>query len=244
MARNAVQLYTLRHLDEPVTDTLERVSDAGYDGVELANQVRSAPVEEVIETLDRTGLDAASAHVGLETLENEYETTVQLYDRLGCETLVIPWLDPEHFETTERIADAADRLNSVSRALEGDGKSLAYHNHDQEFVSVDDDIAMNIFLNHTDENIGFEIDLGWVTVGGSDPAEFVERYSDRITHVHFADATVESRTSAELGEGDLDLSTAATAVKSVNPEWYIYEHDQPADPIASLTHGLEVLKSL
>jgi len=244
MARNSVQLYTLRDLDESVAATLDRVGNTGYDGVEFAHKVRDAPTEDVVGALNRTDLDVAAAHVGLETLEEEYEATVEMYDRLCCETLVIPWLDPEHFETEQAVADAAGRVNDVADALESDGKSLAYHNHDQEFVSIGDTAAMDVFLDYTDTSVGFEIDLGWVTIGGSDPVDFVERYADRITHVHFADAVVASRASSELGEGDLDLDAAAAAVKRIDPLWHIYEHDQPADPLASLTHGLDVLKSL
>ncbi|GAB6878315.1 sugar phosphate isomerase/epimerase [Halorubrum gandharaense] len=244
MADIAIQLYTLRAIDEPLATLLDRVGDAGYDGVEFAHRVADAPTDEVTAALDRNDLEPAAAHVGLDALEDDYEATVSLYDELGVDTLIVPWLDPEHFDTPAAVADAAERLDAVASDLADDGFAFDYHNHDQEFVPFDDRTAMDELLAATDGRVGFEVDLGWANVGGVDPAALVDRYADRISHVHFADADVETGEPTELGAGSLDLESAAAAVARADADWYVYEHDEPADAEASLAHGVETLRSL
>lgn len=244
MVRTAVQLYSLRDIDAPLPEVLDLVGETSVDGVEFATRIRDegTDLEAVIDALERNDLEVAAAHVGLEALEDDYEAVTELYDRLGCETLVVPWLEPEQFESEERVSDAAERLAAVAERLEADGFDLQYHNHDQEFVSYGSKMGLDVLLTRA-ENVGFEIDLGWARAGGADPVTVVDRYADRITHAHFADADGETMTCVELGEGDLDLERTLEAVRRADVEWYIYEHDNPENPRESMAHGAETLES-
>lgn len=244
MTRLAVQLYTLRSLEKPLPAVLDRVGDAGYDGVEFAYRVRETPLEEVRGALVRNDLASAAAHVPIEALEAERDAVVDLYDRLSCDTLVVPWLDPNRFETVNRIDAVADRLNALVDDLAVADLSLAYHHHDHEFVAVDGgrSTAMDELLARTDDRLGFELDLGWAAVAGVDPAALLDRYADRITHVHVSDADVNAGEPVALGAGDLDLPRLVDAGRRADVDWWVYEHDDPDDPIASMTDGSEVLR--
>lgn len=243
MAQTAIQLYTLREIDEPLPAVLKLVTETSLDGVEFAHRVANVDTEKIVSTLDETDLDVAAAHIGLHALESDYEETTELYDELGCSDLIVPWLDPPNFESEEAVAEIADRLNNVADSLSKDGFTLHYHNHDQEFVDCGKHTAMDELLEQTDDSIGFELDLGWANAGGVDPVDFLKRHSDRISHVHFADADADSIEAVELGEGDLDLEACVNAARTADVEWYIYEHDEPADPHESLAHGAEMLES-
>jgi len=93
MTRPAIQLYTLRDVDRPFTEVLELVADAGFEGVEFAYRVTEADPAAVVETLDVTGLDVAGAHVGLDRLEESFDETVDRYEELGVENVIVPWID-------------------------------------------------------------------------------------------------------------------------------------------------------
>ncbi|AHG02297.1 xylose isomerase (plasmid) [Halostagnicola larsenii XH-48] len=244
MTQTAVQLYSLRDLDESLPSVIERVGETTFDGVEFANRVPDADVDEIERALDQTGLTPAGAHVGLETLETDLSETVERYSRFGCDTFVVPYLDGDHFESLEAVESTADRLSAVASDLAAHGVDLHYHNHDHEFVACGDQTAMEALLERTDDAVGFELDLGWANVGGVDPVAFLERYADRVSFVHLADAEVGAGTPTELGEGDLDLENCLDAVGRAGIEWGIYEHDQPTDPIQSLSHGAETLEQL
>ena len=246
----AVQLYTLRSLDAPLPELLDRVAEAGYDGVEFAYRAPESSVEDVLAALDRNGLDAASAHVPIEALEaaptealeDGFDETVELYDRLGADALVVPWLDPDHFERADAVDAVAARLDDLADALDAEGVRLAYHNHDQEFASVDGAPALERLLDRTDDRVGLEIDVGWALVGGADPAALIDRHADRITHVHVSDTDADRGEPVALGEGDVDLDAVVASARDADAEWLVYEHDDPADPIASIEQGAKGLR--
>ncbi len=244
MVQTAIQLYSLRDLEKPLPDVLNEIGETSYDGVEFAHRVRNADAAEVTRALERTGLAPAGAHVGLESLEDNCSSTVEFYDRLGCETFVVPYLDESHFESVEAVESTANRLSDVADDLSGHGVDLHYHNHDHEFVSCGERTAMVELLERTNDAVGFELDLGWANVGGVDPAAFLERYEDRISLVHFADAGIDSGSPTELGNGDLPLEECLDAVRRADITWSIYEHDQPTDPRQSLFGGAETLERL
>ena len=246
----AVQLYTLRSIDAPLPELLDRAGEAGYDGVEFAYRVRESPTEAVLAALDRNGLDAASAHVPIEALEDtpaealedEFDETVDLYGRLGVDTFVVPWLDPKHFESAAAVDATAERLDDLAAALDAERVRLAYHNHDQEFATVDGDPAIERLIDRTDDRVGFEIDAGWALAGGTDPAGLIDRHAGRITHVHASDVDVDSGESVALGEGDVDLDAVVASARNADAEWLVYEHDEPADPLASIERGADLLR--
>lgn len=244
MVRTAVQLYTLRGIDESLPDLLESVAETPLDGVEFAHRIADADTGAVVETLAETDLAIAAAHVGLDRLESEYEETTALYGELDCPDLVVPWLAPSNFASEDAVTEVAQRLNGVAEALSEDGFHLHYHNHDQEFVDCGEHTAMDELLARTDDSIGFEMDLGWANAAGADPVDLFDRYGDRISHVHFADADTESMACVELGEGDLDLDACVEAAREAGVEWYIYEHDEPTNPHESLLNGADTLDSL
>lgn len=238
----AVQLYTLRSLDAPLPEILDRVGAAGYDGIEFAYRVGAEPVDGVLAALDRSDLDVASAHVPVEALETEFDETVALYDRLGADTLVVPWLDPEHFADEAAVDAAAERLDALAADARDAGFRLAYHNHDQEFAVVDGAPAIHRLLARTSDRLGFEVDVGWALAGGADPAALIDEYADRVTHVHAADVEVERGESVALGDGDVILDATVASARSADVEWLVYEHDEPADPIASIERGEAALR--
>lgn len=244
MSQTAIQLYTLRKIDDPLPTVLEAVATTSFDGVEFAHRVRDADIKTVATTLERTGLSTASVHVGLEDLEESLEETVSRCDRLDCDTLVVPYLDETHFESTEAIESTAERLSAMATAVADRGFKLHYHNHDHEFVDCGDLTAIELLLDESDPSLGFELDLGWAVAGGVDPVALIERYGDRISHVHFADVDTETMSPVELGDGDVDLEACLSAARYATVEWYVYEHDEPTNARNSLEHGATVLEDV
>jgi len=244
MTRAAIQLYTLRNVDQPFTDVLERVADAGFDGVEFAYRVTEADPDDVVATLEETGLDAAGAHVGIDALEDDFDETVALYERLGVENIVIPWLDADHFESREAVAAAADRVGALDEKLAGQGMDLHYHNHDHEYTDLgdgSDETGFDAFVDATD--CGIELDLGLALHAGDDVVARLRSLGDRSELVHLKDYDTDAGESVPVGEGDLDLEGIAAAVDDNDSDWLIYEYEG-ADPLASLDDAAERTQDL
>ncbi|NHN59663.1 MULTISPECIES: sugar phosphate isomerase/epimerase [Halorussus] len=237
--RPAIQLYTLRDLDEPLPDLLARVGETAFEGVEFAGLGDSDP-EEIRDALDDAGLEAAGAHVGIEALEDDLAGVVEIYEALGCDRIVVPYLDESAFESEAAVSDTADRLSAIADRLDDRGVALGYHNHDHEFVDLGGESAYEHLADATDFDL--ELDLGWADAAGHDPADLLAEYGDRVPLVHLKD--VADTTPVELGEGDLDVEASVEAAEDAGTEWLIYEHDRPDDPEASLAHGAETLADL
>jgi sugar phosphate isomerase/epimerase len=237
VARTAINLYTVRDLDEPILRTLERVADAGYDGVQFSGGFGDADVETVATALDDLGLDATGAHVGIDDLEADPAGVTDTYRRIGVDAVVVPYLPAEHFEAPAAVAETADRFDALADRLDA---GLHYHNHAHELVDIDGTNGFEAFADAS--SVGLEIDVGWVLTAGHDPAALVDRYADRIDLLHMKDmADGEFR---EIGDGDVDMAACASAARAAGASWLIYEHDEPSDPVASLEHGAAFLDSL
>lgn len=128
MTRAAIQLYSLRGMDEPLPTVLRRVADAGYDGVEFAKRIHDADVDEVARALDETGLTPIAGHASLEQLENDTEDVLERYEALGVDTAIVPHLSPSQFWTRERVDATANRLHGVATELADRGFTFRYHN--------------------------------------------------------------------------------------------------------------------
>jgi sugar phosphate isomerase/epimerase len=240
MVRAAVQLYSLRDLDEPVPELLQRVAETAFEGVEFAG-FGETPPGEVADALADTGLDAAGAHVGVDALESDLDATRSTYREVGCDRLVVPHLPGEAFADEAAVRRTADRLTDLADRL-GDEFALCYHNHDHEFADLDGRTAFDALVAATGDRVGFEVDVGWVRAAGHDPVALLDRLAGRAPLVHLKD-TAGGR-SVELGDGDVDVAACAAAARDADADWLVYEHDDPDDPAASLAHGAETLAAL
>lgn len=241
--RFAFQLYSLRDIDDPLETVIGRVGDAGIRGVEFAgvdaNGVAGADPDEVRTALDASDVSSAGAHVDLAAIEADPDGVASVCHTLGCDHVVVPWLDPEHFETAESIRTAADRLSTAARTLAEHGIALHYHNHDQEFVDVAGETALDRLLSAA-EGIGLELDLGWAGAAGADPVALLARYSDRVDLLHLKDYDADAGETVPVGAGDLDVAAVADAARDYDVDWVIYEAEGGADTYETLDAAAEV----
>ena len=235
----AVQLYTLRTLDDSFPDLLEKVKNAGYDGVELRG-TEGLKATELKSLLEDKELKVTSAHVLIEVLEQAPDYVAPYYQELGLDTIVVPWLP----EDQRNWSEVADRLNAIYETLKPHGMKLVYHNHDFEMEKVGDKTGLDVIMENTNSEIGFELDTAWIKVGGQDVLDFINRYSGRVPRLHVKDVQKNKEVEgglADVGAGVLEWSQLLPAAKDAGVEWFIVEHDFPTDPIASITRSAEFL---
>lgn len=241
--RTAVQLYTLRDVDATLVELPELVAAAGFDGVEFAGLDDPDPVA-VAEALDAAALDVAGAHVDVDRVEADLDAVAGTYRSLGCDTIVVPRLDEACFADEAAVDATARRLSNLAVRVEEHGLRLLYHNHDHEFVRLDELTAFERLVDATSDRVGFELDVGWAAIAGHDPVDLVERFGDRIPVVHLKDVDAESGEPVDLGEGDVDVDGCVRAARGADVEWLVFEHDRPTDPVASMEAAAERLLSV
>lgn len=254
----SIQTWTLRELPDTVPGLIRRVGAVGnnggpsYDGIGLTS-LGEASQSELSAALNQTELDVSNAHVGIGQLEENYEETVDPYIGIGVQDLVHSYIPPAALETVEKTEEIASRMNSVADKLADEGMRYGLHNHFQEFRELDDGrTPLEVLDENLNENVIFELDVGWVMVAGHDPAQVIERYSDRTDLIHMKDMIAVEDFSgfadakfAEIGEGDVDMREVARVSRNVaNVDYLIYEHDAPDNPAGSAATGAGVLSLL
>ena len=86
--------------------------------------------------------------------------------------------------------------------------------------------------------LGCEFDVGWLTVAGEEPAEWIRRYAGRVPMLHMKDfyftepgkaqgKNPEDLADATLGRGRLNVPAVLDAAKDAGVEWLIVEFDEP-----------------
>ena len=245
MVKTAINVYSVRELDESVEDIIDRVADAGYDGIQFSGRhtPEAADPEDIARKLDERDLDVTPAHIGFDALRENFDEISEIYETVGVDAAVIPSIGGEHFESEDAVDEIAEAVNDLEADLEDADWDLHYHNHAHEYVDLDGEWAFERFVDLTE--VGIELDVGWALVGGDDPAERIRALGDRAELIHMKDMdTSVERGFVEIGAGDVNMPACAEAAREIGSEWLIYEHDDPDDPAGTIDHGAAYLNEL
>ncbi|WP_224337537.1 sugar phosphate isomerase/epimerase family protein [Haloprofundus halobius] len=249
MARPAIQLYTLREFDEPLTETLLRVGETTYEGVEFAGLGDESP-DAIADALDDAGLVPVGAHVGLDAFESDYAATVERYRTLGCDRIVVPSYGEGGFGSVASAMETADDLSSVADRLVADGFEAHYHNHTYEFAALEAssrfETAYDAFAAYSDDQLGLEFDVGLAQHGGVDPTTYLDRYADRLSLIHLTDTNPgdDDTLHVDLDEGVVDLNACVSTAAAADVDWVIHENGLTTDPEATLESSSRRLQEL
>jgi sugar phosphate isomerase/epimerase len=247
LERVGLQLYTVRDaLARDFDGTLARIAAIGYRDVEFAPGYAGRRAEAVSAALERHGLRAPAAHVALEALRRQWTATVDAAHVIDHDYIVVPWLDEKERRTIadyERLADELNRLGAAARRAD---LHFAYHNHDFEFTPIGGRVPYDVLLDRTDpDDVYFEMDLYWITKAGHDPVAYFDRYPERFPAVHLKDsAGAPAHRITEVGGGTIDFKRILARRKQAGIQHAFVEHDQPADPFASIKASYDHLARL
>lgn len=227
----ALQLYSVRDaLSADFEATIRRVAEMGYLGVETAG-VFGQGVPQAVALFRDLGLHVSSAHspMPLGDAKNQVLDTMLA---LGCQYLVVPWLDPERFTTLADIEGVCDQINEAARIAQENGLTLAYHNHWFEFTSLaalGRRTPFDVMVEKLDASVVFELDVYWAKTGGSVPIDVIRQYRERMPLVHIKDGPATSRDDfmVAVGDGTLDYP-AIIAAAGYTTEWLVVELDRCA----------------
>ena len=241
-----LQLYTVRDLMKAdLPGTLRKVARIGYKEVEFAGYFGRSPAQ-IRALLKQNGLTSPSSHIGLDILEKDPVKAFADAKAIGHQWATVPWLPEERRKTVDdwnRIIDLLNRLGPQAKAA---GLRLAYHNHDFEIRPVNGVRPLDMMLDKTDPSlVDFEMDLYWVVFGGGDPIDFFNRHPKRFAMVHVKDsAGPPDNKMVDVGKGTIDFPRIFGQSDKAGIKHYFVEHDQPADPIATIRNSYQYLHAV
>jgi sugar phosphate isomerase/epimerase len=247
--RIGVQLYTVRaEMARDFEGTLSRVAGIGFKEVEFAGYFNRAP-EQVRSLLTRLGLSSPAGHMPYEGLANDesWGPILDTANRIGHQYAIIAWTPQEVRQTMDDWKRVAARFNWAGQKAKEAGLSFAYHNHDFEFKPLDGQIPFDLLLAETDPTlVRIEMDLYWTTLGGRDPLDYFRRFPGRFPMVHVKDMKRggEKPLMVDVGQGDIDFRTIFARREDAGIRHFFVEHDEPSDPMASITASYDYLSRL
>lgn len=249
-----LQVYSVRQaLKEDFSGTLAKIKAMGYDYVEMAGGRYDRTGVAIRRELDKAGLSCVSVHQSPTFFQNDPRDAVDYIKTLGAKNWVIPMWKKEHFEDWEGTLRLFSQMLDT---CEKEGLKLLYHNHDYEICSgVLDRLLQELPLSP-------ELDLCWVSYGGTDPVQVIEQYTQRLDIVHLKDYAItagkpvwkleEKPTTkkeagfryAPVGSGVEDWQRIMAATQKSTAQYVVVEQDdsKDRDPLEAAAMSRRYLK--
>ena len=254
---------------------LHEASQAGYQGVEMS-RILPRSAEALIPLLNQHQLRLISGWYDGFLTERSVEAELQavhqhasLLSHCGAKVMVygecgwmaeraldIP-LSQRRLLPADRLAAYADRLSRFAAQLYARyGLRLAYHHHLMMVAETWDEIAR--LLNACSSEVGLLLDTGHAFAAGFSYQQLIERFPERICHIHLKDVRRDRLQQARAGEmtfneavlaglfcapgeGDLDFAPLARFIAASGYSgWLVVEAEQDpakAPPLATVTRA-------
>jgi inosose dehydratase len=269
---------------------LDEMAASGYTGTELGDWgfMPTDPPALRAELAARSlALLAAFVPVrftDVEDVAGGVQTAIQTAELLraaaGGDAFIVlsddPTRDPHRTARAGRIA-AADSLDEAGCAAVADGAEriarevrertglrTVFHHHCATFIETPWEI--DGLLERTDPALlGLCFDTGHCVFGGGDPAAMLDKWGERVWHVHFKDCdpAIKARAAAEgwgylesvrhgvfceLGRGAVDFPAVLKRLQSLDYHgWIVVEQDvlpSMGSPAASAARNRQYLRQL
>ncbi len=240
-----IQLYTVRSLmQQDVRSTLQLLAGLGYQEVEFAGLFTHSATA-VAKWLAEYGLSAPAGHIMLQPLLHETNRVLDDAQTLGHRYLVMPYLfENERSEGLTSYHKLAEKLDRMGERCQAEGITLAYHNHDFEFVRVDDTTPYEILLTQTDATlVKMEIDLYWAAKMQVDVPALFQRYPGRFPLWHLKDMAADGN-FADLGTGIIDFTAVVKAADVAGLQHAFVERDSTDNLQLTLQQGIRGFKQI
>jgi inosose dehydratase len=250
---NPVGYATIAWPREEFAHALETIARLGYRGVQLLGWVRetysATKAQELGQLLASLKLKAvalscsamrlAPERQGNET--GEVRSYAEFFSRLGGTFLqVTDHGNPSKEYSAEEVENLGSRMNALGKTAQDFGLTLGYHPH---FGTIGETRkGLGRVLEATDPRyVKLIADVAHLALGGSDPAEVIRTYGQRLCFLHLKDVRKEIAALArrdrnlvagkgppfcEIGLGVVDFAAMVEAMRAVQfPGWVVVELD-------------------
>ena len=245
-------------------DELKKV----LDGKNLQLLGAFVPVALAKEEVHAAGIELALKTAGLMFNAGYKNAFIVLADENGSveeRTKNAGRITPEMGLSENQWKTFAAGAEKVAKAVKDKyGMRTVFHHHCGGYVETPQEVAKLMELTNP-EILGLCLDMGHFAFGGGDPVEALQKYYNRIWHVHFKDfdpkvgqaarennydyfKSVEQGVFCELGKGSVDFKSI---VKILNEKgydgWIVVEQDVlpgMGSPKKCADHNRQYIKSL
>jgi inosose dehydratase len=250
----------------PATAVLDEIARLGFRGTQLG--IGFPRGDELTRELSARHLRLAEVYVAIPCgrdgpAANAMDGARQHLDELhaaGGSVLVValdrsahrdPWVGRAAGApalTDDGWRSLGDLLNALGGEAKRLGHPIAFHNHAGTYVETPDELDRLVAATDP-RRVGLCLDVGHAILAGGDPVAILERYGERVVHVHLKDVApepiaalrdgrltgflpaLEARVFAPLGSGLLDLPGVLRVLAARRYHgWLMVEQDTSWEP--------------
>jgi len=268
---------TIAWPDDQYDQALEGISEVGYKGAQLMGEIQqSFPGDKVLELRDklrRLNLVATcmSCHgVSLAPGKPSDQATAKFREAVKfMKVLGGPFLQvtdggkPNVQYSDDDIKGLGAAMTELGKIAKDAGVTLGYHPHFGMLGETREGVSRVMDATNP-EYVSIIIDVAHLTLGGSDPAEVIRTYRQRLAFFHMKDIRKDTFDAikqnhdaggrirlrfCEIGHGVMDFKPIVAAIRDVHFKgWIVVELDRyvpaPGGPIESARINKAALEKL
>ncbi len=220
-----------KEMKEDFWGTCRKLVEIGFHGLESTNFLLNGDIKEKAKRLRKIGLQPVTVSADKNSLMTEMDKIIDQAKKIGAPHISI-WYGPVN--SRQQLLEDAKTYNQLGAKIQSAGLKLLYHNHEHEFnIFFDGSCAMDILVEYTDpDKLYFELDCGWITYAGIDPAYILHKMEGRVPAIHMKDLKsrdYQSRSEvvfSAVGTGILRMKDTLKAAKETDVEWVVVEQDR------------------
>jgi sugar phosphate isomerase/epimerase len=210
--------------DLTMEEKLQKAAEMGYVGVEFAGGYGGVSATDMKKLLVKYGLKAVSSHVGMGAIVEN----LPYLKEVGAAMIIVPG---HPFSNRAEALECAALLNQNGREAAKYGIKIGYHNHTSEFFVDEGKPLLDYIIENTDpQYVGIELDCGWASAAGIDPADYIRQHAGRIMAIHLKE-------NSKVTGPDKPHSP-----KEPQPEFKFDENGRPIIPEEILKKFTELMK--
>lgn len=225
---------------------LKQTVDFGFTEIEIGKYLGDSATT-FLAYCKEIGINPIAGGISFTDKEDELNKKLDALAELNLKYAVNywPWLTGGPFKL-EDCKKSAEMLNKLGETCRKRGLTLCWHNHDKEFIAMEEGLPFDFLMAHTDKNlVKCEMDIYWVAKGGADPLTVLKKYAGRIPILHVKDmAPGEAKDFECPGSGVINFPSIFKEAVEQKIEHYFVERDKVVDGMACLKSSGAYLKNL
>jgi sugar phosphate isomerase/epimerase len=217
--------------------TLKKLSDAGFQTVELCSPVGYADSgfgdlakykgSELRKILGDANLKCISSHFSIDELRKDLPGRIAWAKDVDLTQMMVPSLDGPKHPTMDDVKRAADEYNKMAEQSAKAGIQQGLHNENFELTTIDGKRTYDILFDLLDPKlVKFQFQVSTIS-RGYDAAEYFTKYPGRFISMHVQGWSAKTRKITAVGQGTLDWKKIFSAAKIGGIQNYFVEMDLP-----------------
>jgi sugar phosphate isomerase/epimerase len=215
--------------------TLKRLSDAGFQSVELCSPVGYADSgfgglaqykgSELRKILNEMNLQCVSSHFDIGELRRDLPGRIEWAKDVGLTQMLVPSLNGPRNPTMDDVKRLADEYNKMAEQSANAGIQQGLHNEDFELSKVDGKRTYDVLFEFLDPKlVKFQFQVSTIS-RGYDAAQYFTKYPGRFISMHAQGWSDKTEEIVPIGEGTLDWKRIFSAAKTGGIKNYFVEMD-------------------